>query len=134
MRIVDPAMLGMFRLAHRCDFCGRATPHGCDPAHLFSRGAGRLDVRINLMSLCRGMFEGHYASCHEDQHAGLLTQADLLAKKAAILGCQQGDIRDAVQWLRRLDKDASPRQIGHMLREIGPTARKLAREALEERP
>ena len=72
MRIVDKDLLREFASAWQCEFCGKRTPNGCDPAHIFSRGAGRVDVRENLVSLC--------AICHRKSHAGHRpNRADLLS-------------------------------------------------------
>lgn len=72
MRIEDDRLLAQFRLPGRCEWCWVLCPKGRDPAHVFSRGAGRLDVRINLASLCR--------KCHRQSHAGCRpNRQDLLA-------------------------------------------------------
>lgn len=65
MRIESPETVDRFRHARRCEFCGKSTPGGTDPAHVFSRGRGdawRLDVPECLVSLCR--------LCHTANHAG----------------------------------------------------------------
>jgi hypothetical protein len=54
MKVEDEALLDEFRQG-TCEWpgCSRSP---CDPHHLFERGMGggnRLDVRWNLMSLCR---------------------------------------------------------------------------------
>lgn len=69
MRIIDEALLQEFRYVWQCEFCNRSTP-GCDPHHIFSRGAGRLDIRENIVSLCR--------KCHQLNHDGKITRAELL--------------------------------------------------------
>ena len=72
MRIVDDALLQEFRAAWKCEWCNKPTPSGCDPHHLFARGmggGGRLDVRINLISLCR--------ECHTDLHDGKIGRDQL---------------------------------------------------------
>ena len=51
MKLIDEALLDRFRHAERCEWCGKKTPQGCDPAHIFSRGAGRVDIAGNLVSL-----------------------------------------------------------------------------------
>lgn len=47
----------------RCEQCGRATPFGCDPAHILAKGfggGGLLDHPLNVVGLCR--------LCHVRQH------------------------------------------------------------------
>ena len=81
MKIVDEALLALFRSATRCEWCGRDTPEGADPAHVFARGVGggsRLDIRINLVSLCRGWHNGQWVSCHDANHAGLFFELDAI--------------------------------------------------------
>lgn len=62
MKIENPELLAFFRCKKRCEYCQYPTPDGADPHHLFSRGAGHLDIRINLISLCR--------QCHSRNHDG----------------------------------------------------------------
>lgn len=65
MKIINLDLLAKFRAAWRCEWCGRRTPNGCDPAHVFARGmggGGQLDVIFNLVSLCR--------QCHQSHHDG----------------------------------------------------------------
>lgn len=53
MKIVNKELLDEVRKGS-CELCGCGGP--CDPHHLFERGAGggnRLDVRWNLIALCR---------------------------------------------------------------------------------
>lgn len=53
MTRTDEELLDEFRKGN-CELCGCSGPS--DPHHLFERGMGggnRLDIRINLMSLCR---------------------------------------------------------------------------------
>ena len=74
MKIIDEVLLDEFRTAPRCEWCGRATPGGCEPHHDFARGRGggfRLDIRINLLALDRW--------CHNRAHAGKISRKQLLA-------------------------------------------------------
>ena len=73
MRITDEPLLADFRAARRCELCGKPTPSGCDPHHNWPRGIGggsRLDVRFNLISLCR--------ECHTAVHLGKVSRLSLL--------------------------------------------------------
>lgn len=73
--VVDKPLLDRFRLSRMCHFCGKATPGGCDPHHVFGRGTGggsRFDVAINLIALCW--------QCHrEDLPGGRITREQILA-------------------------------------------------------
>lgn len=62
MRVIDKPLLAEFSRPGRCEYCRKPCPDGRDPAHIYSRGAGRVDVRRNLVSLCR--------ECHTRSHAG----------------------------------------------------------------
>jgi hypothetical protein len=62
MRVEDDDLLAEFRKPGCCECCGRPCPDGRDPAHLLSRGAGRVDIRENLASLRR--------ECHTSSHGG----------------------------------------------------------------
>ncbi len=98
MKIISEATLKLFRGLHRCEWC-RGLWH-CDAAHVFGRGVGggfRLDVPINLVSLCR--------PCHDAHHAGREpTRSDLLAIVAARHNLLQPVVEEALKLLRRLDK------------------------------
>ena len=100
MVIKDQNLLLAFKLAPRCEWCGQ---RGYLQAHhLFTRGmggGGRLDVPINLVSLC--------VCCHRLHHDGHepLT-LDLLGVVARREGTTQDAIRAEIQRLRRLDRHA----------------------------
>lgn len=57
MKMVSEKTLKSFRTPGSCEWCHRFCPDGRDPHHYWlKRGMGggfRLDVRINLISLCR---------------------------------------------------------------------------------
>lgn len=96
MRIVCKRLLKEFAAKTRCEFCGRHSSTGLDPAHIWSRGAGRVDVKENLVSLCR--------ECHTRSHAGHEpTREQLLAIAAKREGCTPDDITEMVYRLRRDD-------------------------------
>lgn len=97
MIVIDEKLLTEFRRKVQCEWCGKPTPSGCDPHHLFSRGHGggsRLDVRRNLVGLCR--------DCHNSHHNGHEPmRLDLLAVVAQREQCLQGDIEEEIYRLRR---------------------------------
>ncbi len=95
MRVVDPVMLQRCRDAKVCEYCRK--PAKCDPAHIFSRGAGRLDIAVNLVALCR--------HDHSMSHAGEVpTKRDLLAIVANRDGCKVADIEAVINYFRKLPK------------------------------
>ena len=104
MKIVNREVLRQFSEKTRCEMCGRLCPQGCDAAHVFSRGAGRLDISINLIALCRGFDKNGWVSCHQDHHSGKLTQYDLLAIVSRREKVLQDAIIEVVYFLRALPK------------------------------
>ena len=97
MKIVDEALLDEFRSARKCEFCRERTPRGADPAHIFSRGAGRVDIRENLVALCR--------NCHLENHAGKMPGRSALLAIAAMREVTTADaITEKVYWIRRTRK------------------------------
>ena len=70
MKVIDKNLLLEFRLMRQCAWCKKKVEE-CDPAHIFSRGAGRVDIRENIVNLCR--------ECHFFNHCGQPpTKNDLL--------------------------------------------------------
>ncbi len=70
MKLINEKLLAEFRRKPACELCLEPTPQGCDPHHVYSRGAGRVDVRANISGLCR--------RCHQ------LVEADVEAKAKLI--------------------------------------------------
>lgn len=65
LSIIDENLLDYFRRKPACEYCGAVSPGRLDPHHVRRRGAGggsRLDVVLNLVSLCPGLWAGQ---CHE---------------------------------------------------------------------
>lgn len=97
MKIVDESALKECRGWH-CEVCGYgdrwAVPH-----HIFSRGAGRVDIRWNLIAVC--------PVCHWDIHNGDIPQSELLRIVALRDGTTPEAIREEVARIRRLDKDGA---------------------------
>lgn len=59
-------------------------------------GGGRLDVRANLISLCR--------ECHNKAHAGLISRAELLLLVSIREGMTPEQITEEIWRLRRKQK------------------------------
>ena len=62
MKVINKALLAAFRASPRCELCRKPCPQGCDAHHIRSKGAGRVDVRCNLLAACR--------ECHAGIHCG----------------------------------------------------------------
>lgn len=67
MTIVDDALLEQIRQQWLCELCGHRRK--VEPHHVWSRGAGRLDVSGNILALCR--------PCHQLAHQGLIRRVAL---------------------------------------------------------
>ncbi len=109
-----------------CEYCRKSCLTPPDVHHLFSRGAGWVDVRCNLIAICR--------TCHQLTHAGKEPQplhlAIVIAEREKVVVV---DIETTVQFIRRLDKDASPEAIEYMIQnELSRRAGLLARKELKE--
>lgn len=72
------------------------TPYGAHPHHLFTRGAGRLDVPINLMSLCH--------ECHRKFHDGNVDRQTLVEIVAMRELMTADELVDEIYRLRRMLK------------------------------
>lgn len=94
MLIRNKALLDEMRATTpRCQWCGTKPP--TDMHHLYQRGLGggsHLDIRINLLALCR--------VCHGDAHAGVIDRDSLLAVVAAREGVMRQDIKAAKGYVR----------------------------------
>jgi hypothetical protein len=101
MQLADEPVLDSFRKRCWCEWCRRDVHTGTDPAHVYSRGAGRVDHPLNLVALCR--------RCHTASHLGQRpTRDDLLE----IVSRREGVSRDAVvafvHAVRRAARDLPP--------------------------
>ncbi len=104
MRIVDEKTLDLFRGVRTCELCGKSRP--CDAHHAVStRGAGRLDISANLMSICR--------PCHSavDSRAGSERCKQIVAARE---GCTVADIEAVINMFRLLPKGRTKEQIEAM--------------------
>jgi hypothetical protein len=100
MRIVNRELCALFSGLIRCEYCQRPAFGGTHCAHIFSRGAGQVDIPGNLIGLC--------APCHHDSHnmnnRRLITRYDLLRTAAEREGLEPSEIEDAVMAIRRHPK------------------------------
>lgn len=94
MKLIDKDLLREFNEKTICEWCRRSFPGGLDAAHIFSRGAGRVDIRGNLVSLCR--------ECHTRSHtSGVPSLWQLLEMAAKREGCSVDDIEAKIYAIRR---------------------------------
>lgn len=100
MRIVNECLLTDFRRRLACELCGKPMPYGCDPHHVFSRGAGRLDIVENLVSLDR--------ECHNQVHSGVVSCQTLLEHIAKRERISTSAIESIIYYLRQQPKEADP--------------------------
>ena len=99
MIIKDELLLAEFRANTHCEFCKRWCPGELHPHHVFARGMGggkRLDVRINLLSLCWW--------CHADYHSGRISRRELVALVAHREQREPGAMVAEIYRLRRQPK------------------------------
>lgn len=133
MRIVNNAIRAEFAARVRCEHCKKPCPQGCDPAHCYSRGAGWVDIRCNLVALCRVCHGNNHAN-HEPYLNDLLQIAAdregvlfVVAKGLVV----HNDVKLLVDFFRRLDKDASPEKIQMAMQDELPLrVHGVAREEL----
>ncbi len=95
MKVINDYLLAYFR-NRPCDFCGEPAPSDCH--HVKPRGHGggsRLDVALNLVSLCRSCHDG--VDCREGQDRcwRLIEERE---------GLEEGAARGAVDRLLRRSK------------------------------
>lgn len=127
MTHTDENTLNAFRGPGLCDYCNAWVPRR-EAAHVFSKGTGRLDIRIALAGLC-GAFTGGM-NCHGRQHnEGEPSQDDLLLMVSRRENVRQDDIRAVVWLLRRLRQDGRRtrhnRALADELSELPGPAREL---------
>jgi hypothetical protein len=113
MIITDEVLLDEFRTPGHCELCGckvrRREPH-----HIFTKGSGRLDVRLNLLAVCPIFSCG--CNCHYQEHFySRYTRLELIAIAAKREGVPTDTAEAILHTLRRLPKDATDEQISRAL-------------------
>ncbi len=96
--IIDKHLLRDMSKPGRCENCNRPCPDGLDPHHLWSKGAGRVDLAPNIVSICRDCHNGFHAS-------GKPSKTELVEIAAAREGMTPEEIEALVMAIRRMDKD-----------------------------
>ena len=95
MIVRHKSLLKEFQDTGRCEHCGKRGP--VDAAHIYSVGAGRVDIRQNIVALCR--------VCHTRQHTSNRnpSKGRLLIIAARREGCRPREIQEKVYRLRACD-------------------------------
>lgn len=92
MKLVDEEALDQFRGPGLCEWCGKKTSNR-DPHHIFSKGAGRVDIKENIIALDR--------HCHTMVHSGAITRSQMLEIAAKREGTTPEEITNEVYRIRR---------------------------------
>ncbi len=125
MKLENDDALDFARGPGVCDWCkGRIA--GREPHHIFSKGAGQVDIKSNIAAICR--------VCHTSVHFGEIDDNDILAVVAGRENVLQGDIEAVVWLIRRMPKISemtAERYERIVSRELNYSARRLAMKELE---
>lgn len=126
MRHVDEKLCDRFRGFKNCEWCRKY--RYCVCSHIYSRGAGRVDIPINLLSLC-----AYCESSHHDGNAPTVSQMEtIVALREKIIAT---DIFQEVCRIRRLPKAQQGVQKARQRAQIQKRTRKPSKvsEAILER-
>ena len=130
MKIERPDLLREFRGPGRCELCD-AMCSIREAAHIFSKGAGQLDVRINLLAL--GSTTNFKCDCHSRSHYGDgATRQQMLQIVARREMCDPDDIQAVIYLLRRLPKEWSDATVLYEARDQRKSMQELVRKTLRE--
>jgi hypothetical protein len=99
----DEKVLAAFRGAGKCALCGTWSPQR-EAHHVHSRGAGRLDLPINLISL-GGAWS---CSCHYQAQRYLTARVRVIEAVAYREGLDAEFLARQVPWMRRQPKECGP--------------------------
>lgn len=135
MVIKYKSVLEEFRRSPRCHLCLRATPGGCDPHHILTKGAGsggRLDHPMNLLALCR--------ECHTKVHMAnatykgrKMTATDLFSFVAEREGEPHYDLQNAVTLFRNMSPKLTETEVAARVGRMRPGTARLFGVLLEAR-
>jgi hypothetical protein len=99
---IDAKLLNVFRDKRHCEYCKCFAWKRLEPHHLQRRkmnGWARLDIPINLISLCSGVY-----GCHAKVTAGEIDDSEILALVATREGVLQSDIEQTIASILRRGK------------------------------
>lgn len=112
MRINLPDRRKEYRTPGLCEVC-RKPCRAKECVHIFSVGAGRLDIRCNMVSC--GSTPGFCCDCHSSNHqktnGKIVIQEQLLEISAKREKCKAEDIEPVIWFIRRLDQYSPPEVI-----------------------
>ena len=98
MELIRDDRLKEIRMSGRCAWCLKKVQE-VDPAHIFSRGAGRVDAACNLVPLCRWCHTRSENANHWNGERP--NRDDLLAIVRVKQGVSANAVWELVQWFRR---------------------------------
>lgn len=129
MKIINEELLKSLAVAGRCEWC-RKQCKLLEPHHIFTRGAGRLDISVNLIAL--GSSIGFpQCQCHAECHSGEISRNDLLIAVGHRHKLKAYQIEEVVYCLRdRLPKSPRQDQIEESLKGLSTGARKIVESEL----
>lgn len=131
VKIVNDKALKFARGPGFCDWCRKPVGNR-NPHHVFSKGAGQVDIRCNIAAICETFSGGLH--CHHLVHTGEIADGGILAMVAEREKCLQDDIRSLVMLIRRMpairyvDEELFRKFVAM---ELGHGAQKLALRELE---
>lgn len=109
MKLVDEKLCATFRGLRPCEWCGH-TRH-CVASHVYTRGAGRVDIPENLCSMC--------AECEAHHHNGARpTTKDMETIVALREGIQAEDIFHEVSRIRRLPQPSRTKPVAPLTKKL----------------
>lgn len=123
MKIINATLLDRFRGERLCcEWCKKVKY--CVASHIYTRGAGRVDIEENLLSLC--------GECEWSHHSpgGHPTVEEMKLIVALRMGITPESIKDAVDAARLLPqpKDSTPKPLKKKPKKAKSAWEKLAAE------
>lgn len=131
MNVPNDRLLAEFRTPGNCELCGSFCSM-CAAAHIFSKGAGRVDARINLVRV--GLSAVADCRCHHDSHANQnQPRSKLLAVAAKREGVAIEHIEAVIPAVRACPRlntfaAASVWLRGHFPRDVAEAAMEICKE------
>lgn len=127
MNVPNDTLLASYRKPGLCEYCRKPCSMRC-AAHIFSKGAGRVDHPINLIQL--GMDALRDCDCHSRSHHGRSpTRDDFLAIVAGREQTSAQRISDTIAAVRACPRKSTFEAASVWLREHFP--RDVAEKAIE---